>query len=249
MTDGLLRITLARPEKKNALDLETMEALLAAFERARDSDVRVVLLDGEGDLFSAGGDISVMKQFEGDAQATLTRLRGGLNKIVTAMHDLPKPIVCAARGAYGAGAILAFQADITLVADDAPYTFAFRHVGLIPDTGGTWLLPRVLGLQRAKYLTWTAAPFTGIDAAKWGLALESVPGASLDQKAKQLCAALMDGPVATMGRAKEGFHRNLHLDIAPALEREARLQATCFLHAEHREGRNAFFARRRAAFR
>jgi 2-(1,2-epoxy-1,2-dihydrophenyl)acetyl-CoA isomerase len=248
---GLLTVTLARPEKKNALDLDTLRALQHALARARDDPtVRAVLLRAEGDSFSAGGDIQVMRQFAGDSQAALERLRTGLNRLVLLLHGLPKPVVAAVHGnAYGAGAVLAFQCDCTVVADDATFSLSFRHVGLIPDTGGTWLLPRVVGLQRAKHLAWTAAPFGAAEAVQWGLALKSVPKAQVEGAARNLALALADGPAATMGLAKQAFHANLDAPLAEALDREARLQAAAFLTAEHAEGRDAFFDRRKPKFR
>lgn len=251
LQDGILTVTLARPEKKNALDLDALGALAQAFGRARDDRaVRVVVLRAEGDSFSAGGDIQVMRQFAGDAQATLARLRGGLNRLVTLLHDLPKPVVAAVQGnAYGAGAILAFQCDLAVVAEEATFSLSFRHVGLIPDTGGTWLLPRIVGLQRAKHLAWTAAPFSAAEAVAWGLALKAVPRAQLDGAVRNLAAALADGPAAAMGLAKQAMHLNLGATLADGLDREARLQAAAFLTPEHAEGRDAFFDRRKAKFR
>ncbi len=248
---GILTVTLARPEKKNALDLATLAALQHALRHARDDPrVRVVVLRAEGDVFSGGGDITVMKEFAGDAQATLARLRTGLNALVTLLHDLPKPVVAAVQGnAYGAGAILAFQCDLAVVAEEATFSLSFRHVGLVPDTGGTWLLPRIVGLQRAKHLTWTAAPFTAQEAVQWGLALKAVPKAQLDGAVRNLAAALAEGPAATMGLAKAALHRNLDAPLAEGLDREARTQAAAFLTPEHAEGRDAFFERRKPRFR
>ncbi len=248
--DGVLRLTLARPEKKNALDLVTLDALAAALAEARDdATVRVVLLDAQGSVFCAGGDIEVMRTFAGDAQATLARLRGGLNRVVQLLHDLPKPVVCAVQGnAYGAGAVLAFQCDLTVVAKEAAFAMSFRHVGLIPDTGGTWLLPRVVGLQRAKHLVWTGAPFTGEQAVAWGLALETVESSRVGAHAIRLAKALVDGPAAATGLAKQAMHRNLASGLANGLEREAYTQGRAFLTPEHAEGRDAFFARRRPAW-
>lgn len=248
---GILTITLARPEKKNALDLHALQALQHALRHARDDDrVRVVVLRAEGDMFSGGGDITVMKEFAGDAQATLARLRDGLNRVVTLLHDLPKPVLAAVQGnAYGAGAILAFQCDVAIVADEATFSLSFRHVGLIPDTGGTWLLPRIVGLQRAKYLTWTAAPFTAAEAVAWGLALRAVPKTQLDVTVRNLATALAEGPAATLALAKQALHRNLAATLPDALDREARTQAAAFLTPEHAEGRDAFFERRKPKFR
>jgi 2-(1,2-epoxy-1,2-dihydrophenyl)acetyl-CoA isomerase len=248
---GILRLVLARPEKKNALDLTTLAALATALEAARDDPaVRVVVLAADGDAFSAGGDIEVMRQFAGDAQATLARLRGGLNRLVAAIHAHPKPVLAEVQGnAYGAGAILAFQCDLTVAAEEATFSLSFRHVGLVPDTGGTWLLPRAVGLQRAKHLAWTAAPFSAAEAAAWGLVLKAVPRTQLAGTVRNLAQALADGPAATMALAKRALQENQHAGLGEALEREAHLQAAAFLTPEHAEGRDAFFARRKPDFR
>ncbi|MFO1532143.1 MAG: enoyl-CoA hydratase/isomerase family protein [Thermoplasmatota archaeon] len=248
---GILTLTLARPEKKNALDLEMLRLLHESLERARfDPEVRVVVLAAQGDVFSAGGDIEVMRKHAGDAQAALARLRGGINKVVASLHSLPKPVLAQVQGnAYGAGALLAFQCDLALAAEEATFSLSFRHVGLIPDTGGTWLLPRRVGLQRAKHLTWTAAPFTAADAAAWGLILRVVPQTQLEGTVNQLAASLADGPASAIALAKRAFHENLGAGIEDALDREAHLQTQAFLTAEHAEGRDAFFSRRKPDFR
>lgn len=243
-------LTLARPEKKNALDLDTIQALADAIRAAgQDPTVRVLVIASEGDVFSAGGDIQVMRDFAGDAQATLERLRGGLNRLVQAIHDLSKPVLAQVQGnAYGAGAVLAFQCDLAVAADDAQFSLSFRHVGLIPDTGATWLLPRRIGMQRAKHLAWTAAPFSAADAVAWGLILKVVPKAQLAGAVSHLAQALADGPAATIALAKRAFHLNEGASLDQALEREAHLQAAAFLTPEHAEGRDAFAARRKPDF-
>lgn len=247
---GVLRLVLARPEKKNALDPPTLVALAEAVEAAgRTDDVRVVVLAAQGDVFSGGGDIEVMRATQAAADV-VSRLRAGLSRLVLSLHGCPKPVVAEVQGnAYGAGAILAFQCDLPVVADEASFALSFRHVGLIPDTGATWLLPRRLGLPRAKHLAWTGAPFSAADAVQWGLALKSVPRLRLSTAVDELAAALVDGPTNSMGLAKQAFHANSGAELPAALDREARLQARAFLGAEHREGREAFFARRKPDFR
>lgn len=250
-TDAIRTLTLARPHKKNALDLATLAALRAGVEQAAaDPNVRCVVLAAEGDVFCAGGDVQVMRDSAGDAMATLERLRLGLNRVVLAIQGCPKPVLGMVQGnAYGAGAILAFQCDLPVVAEEATFSLSFRHMGLIPDTGGTWLLPQVLGLPRAKHLTWTAAPFTGTEAASWGLALKAVPRTQLETTVRMLAAALCEGPAASMALSKRALQEGAQGTLPQALEREARLQAAAFLTPEHSEGRDAFFARRKPDFR
>ncbi len=248
---GILWLTLNRPEKKNALDLATLGRLGDELERARDdAAVRVVVLGAAGDMFSGGGDIQVMKEFAGDAQAMLDRLRAGVSRVVRLLHNLPKPVIAAVQGnAYGAGAILAFQCDLAVCSEEAAFALSFRHVGLIPDTGSTWLLPRVLGLQRTKHLAWTGAPFTAKQAAEWGLVLRAVPKAAVATEAAALASALAEGPAATIALTKAALHRNLEASAADGLDREARMQAAAFLTREHTAGRDAFFDRRKPDFR
>lgn len=246
--DGpLLRLRLNRPAKKNALDLAVLDGVLAGLDLARQrAGCRVVLLEAAGDHFCGGGDIQVMRAFADDGLAARDRLRHGLGAVVQAMHALPKPIVAMVQGnAYGAGAGLAFQADLAVAASHVQFSLSFRHVGLIPDTGLTWLLPRRLGMTRAKYLAWTAAPFSAADAVQWGLLHAAVAPEELASTTQRLASALADGPTATLGAIKQALHANAEADLQAALEREANLQAMQILGSEHREGRDAFFERRR----
>ncbi len=245
-----MTLTLNRPDKLNALDWQTLDALRSGIAAAAADDaVRVVVIDAVGDAFSSGGDVTVMRDFADDPRAPLDRLRGGLNRLIMAIHDLPKPVVACVQGdAHGAGAILAFQCDLAIAAADASFAFAFRHVGLIPDTGGTWILPRIMGLQRAKYHVWTGAPFPATDAAAWGLILATAPATELGAARDKLADQLARGPGATTALSKRAMHLNLGAGLADALEREAHLQAMAFQTAEHREGRDAFFEKRRPDF-
>jgi 2-(1,2-epoxy-1,2-dihydrophenyl)acetyl-CoA isomerase len=249
--EGILRLVLSRPAKRNALDPPTLVALGDAIAGARDDrTVRVVVLAAEGPVFSAGGDIDVMKSTGGDTPAALARLRGGLNRTVRLIRDIPKPVLAEVQGdAHGAGALLAFQCDLTVVAEEARFALSFRNLGLVPDTGGTWLLPRRLGLQRAKHMVWTGEPFTAKQAVEWGLALKAVPRAKLAGETRALAEQLAAGPTAAFGLAKLAMQSNLDAPLAEALDREARLQAQAFVGPEHGEGREAFFEKRKPDFR
>lgn len=248
--DAILRVRLNRPEKKNALDLASLQALVDALKRAESDEVRVVILEAAGDHFSGGGDIQVMQQFAGDAKAARERLRGGLNRVVQAMRALPKPVLGKIQGnAYGAGAGLAFQCDLSIASTAAMFSLSFRHVGLIPDTGLTWLLPRAVGLQKAKHLVWTASPFSAQDAKAWGLLYDVAEPGGLEDAVMKLAKALCDGPAATLGLAKRALQASYVGSLDEALEREAEMQGQAFTTAEHAEGRDAFFARRRPDFR
>ncbi|HET6398786.1 MAG TPA: enoyl-CoA hydratase-related protein [Candidatus Thermoplasmatota archaeon] len=245
-----LHVVLSRPEARNALDVPTLRALRAHVQEAgADPGVRAIVLEAEGPTFSAGGDIRTMAASAGRPLEVHARLRDGLVPLVRTIHHVPKPVLAMVHGdAHGAGAILAFQCDLTLVARGARFTLAFRNVGLVPDTGGTWLLPRTLGMQRAKMLAWTGRAFSGEEAVAWGLALSAHAPDELRAAVEGLAAELAAGPRTAIGLQKAAFHRHAGATLDAALEGEARLQALASTSAEHAEGRDAFLQKRKPDF-
>ncbi|MHB8632923.1 MAG: enoyl-CoA hydratase/isomerase family protein [Thermoplasmatota archaeon] len=245
---AVLHVTLCRPEKKNALDPATLTGLAEALEGA--GNHRVVVLEAEGEVFCAGGDTDAMASTAASPMAAVKRLEAGVNRVARAVRACPRPVVAAVQGnAYGAGAMVAFLCDLPILAEEATFSFSFRHLGLIPDTGATWLLPRTLGLAKAQYLAWTAAPFTAAEAVSWGLAVKAVPRAQLAAHVGQLASTLALGPVESMAVSKAAFQANATAPFEEALEREVRLQAARFLSPEFKEGLAAFRGRRKPAFR
>src|SRR6185295_841199 len=168
---GVLAVTLNRPDKLNAFNPEMHEELRAALEQADRPEVRAVLLTGAGRAFCAGQDLSTRKVSPGAAPIDLAVSLGNYyNPLVRRLRELPKPVVCAVNGtAAGAGANIALACDLVIAARSASFVQAFSRIGLLPDSGGTWFLPRLAGSARAMGLALLGEKLSAEDAAAWGL--------------------------------------------------------------------------------
>ncbi|MBW3584227.1 MAG: enoyl-CoA hydratase/isomerase family protein [Euryarchaeota archaeon] len=248
--DGLARLTLTRPKNLNAIDLQMLDELKGHFETARDDDtVRCVLLTGQGKTFSAGGDLHLMESTMGDSFAVRERLRTGLEVLVTQIWDLEKPVVAAVNGdAYGAGWNLALACDIVIASREARFCQAFAKVGLVPDTGGTWLLPRLVGLHKAKELMMMADTLTAEEAHRMGLVNHVVDHDDLSAHAAEYAKTLARGPTKAYGMLKRAMHRGMTTGLKEALEFEAYSQGYCTTTDDHKEGVAAFFEKRAPRF-
>src|SRR5205823_8402870 len=184
---GYRLITLNRPERLNPLSVEMADALLAALdEAAADEDCRALLLTGAGRGFCAGQDLTAIVD---PKPADLGRLLDHYHPLVLKLRALPIPVVCAVNGvAAGAGANLALACDIVLAARSASFVQAFARIGLIPDCGGTWFLPRLIGNARARALAMLAEPLPAATAAEWGLIWRMVEDDRLMDEAQALAA-------------------------------------------------------------
>ncbi|WP_349369392.1 2-(1,2-epoxy-1,2-dihydrophenyl)acetyl-CoA isomerase PaaG [Salinarimonas sp.] len=249
---GVMRLTLNRPDKLNAFNAELGAALIAALDdAAAQSAVRAVLLTGAGRAFCAGQDLGDRdpRKMEGPPDLGRT-LENVYNPIVRRIRALEKPVVCAVNGvAAGAGANLAFACDLVLAARSAKFIQAFAKIGLVPDSGGTWLLPRLVGEARAKALALTAEPIDAETAASWGLIWKAVDDASLMPEAEALASRLAAGPTVGLGLTKRaiqaaaGQELDAHLDLERDLQREAGRTP------DYAEGVTAFLEKRRPTFR
>ena len=248
--DGVGRLTLTRPKHLNAIDLRTLDELQRTFDvAATDDRVRCVMITGQGRAFSAGGDINVMKTTLGDAFAVRERLRRGLAGVVLRIVNLEKPVVAAVNGiAYGAGMNLALACDIIIASREASFQESFAKVGLVPDTGGTWILPRLVGIHRAKELVFMAETLTAEDAHKIGIVNHVVPHDDLLPWATEFARRLANGPTKAFGLAKRLMQRGMSTGLAEALDAEADAQGFAATTADHREGVTAFFEKRAASF-
>jgi 2-(1,2-epoxy-1,2-dihydrophenyl)acetyl-CoA isomerase len=248
VADGVLTLTLNRPDALNAFTIEMKEELLAALKDAgRDKTVRVVILTGAGRAFSAGQDL---KERQAPGVVGLgTELRLRYNPIILAMRRLEKPIIGAINGvAAGAGISIALACDIVIAAENATFIEAFSRVGLVPDTGSTWFLPRLVGPARAAEMMFTGDPVDAATAERIGLINRVVPADRLMDETHALAARLAKSAPIALALAKRALNRALESSLEEALEFEAQLQSIAGRSADHAEGVAAFVEKRPARF-
>jgi 2-(1,2-epoxy-1,2-dihydrophenyl)acetyl-CoA isomerase len=245
---GVATITLDRPEALNALTIPMKRELLAALRSVeRDAAVRAVILTGAGRAFCAGQDLR--ERLEPGAVPLGVELRERYNPIIRAMRNLEKPIVGAINGvAAGAGASLAFACDIRIASEGASFILAFAKIGLIPDSGATWLLPRLIGPSRATAVALLNEPITAVEGERLGLVLKVVSAESLADEAKAVAQRIADGAPLAMALTKRALNGTYDRDLAGALEYEASLQDLAGRSADHAEGIAAFMEKRPPRF-
>ena len=249
---GWIKVTLNRPDKLNSVNAETGAALAAALAAARDDpDIRAVLLTGAGRAFCAGQDLGERAVAPGDAPPDLGEsLRTRYNPLISAVATLPKPIVCAVNGvAAGAGANLALACDFVLAAQSAKFIQAFCNIGLIPDSGGTWILPRLAGPARAREMAMLGEPVSAEQAAEWGMICRSVADDQLQAEAEALAEKLARGPTFAYGTIKAALLSGASNSLPEQLALEAALQSRAGQTADYAEGVAAFREKRKAVFR
>ena len=252
LADGVLRLTLNRPDKLNSFNEEMHMALRAGFQRAQDEEaVRAVLLTGAGRGFCAGQDLGDRDPRKGgpvpDLGQTLDRF---YNPTLRLIRALEKPVICAVNGvAAGAGANIALACDIVLAARSAKFIQAFSKIGLIPDAGGSWSLARILGEPRAKALALTAAPLPAETAAAWGLIWQAVDDDVLMTEAEALALSLAAGPTLGLGLTKRLIQAAASNSLDAQLDMERDLQQKAGRSADYAEGVTAFLEKRKAEFK
>ncbi|HET7028188.1 MAG TPA: enoyl-CoA hydratase-related protein [Candidatus Limnocylindrales bacterium] len=246
--DAVATITLDRPAALNALTIPMKRELLAALRSVdRDRAVRAVILTGAGRAFCAGQDLR--ERMEPDAPSLGEELRERYNAIARAMRSLSKPIVGAINGvAAGAGASLAFGCDIRIAAEGVTFVLAFGRLGLIPDTGATWLLPRLVGPSRAVALALLNDPIDATEAERLGIVLKVVPLTSLLDEARAVARRLAESAPIGVAFTKRAMNASFDRDFDAALDFEAALQDLAGASADHREGLAAFLAKRAPTF-
>ena len=253
--DQVCRVTLERPQAKNALTVEMRDQLVDTVRAARaDADVRALLITGSGDAFCAGMDLgaSTVAQAgrEGfDTRATAEALRVGVQAFIRELWELDKPTVAAVNGvAVGPGAHLALACDFVLVHPATRILWSFHRWGLVVDAGGAYLLPRLVGLPRAKAMVMLGEGCTGAEAVDVGLAYRCVEADRLDGEASELAARLARGPTRALGLSKRLLNASFESDLADALEREAAYQSLATTSTDLVEGMAAFKERRDPRF-
>lgn len=252
LNDGLLTLTLNRPEKRNALSLELSESLVVALRYARDDiQVRAVLVAGSGRAFCVGGDVGEIAE-SNPAGSSLEAQAGQLYAATEAsllLHEMPKPTIAAVRGGTaGAGLSLALSCDIRIASDTLKITSAFAKVGLSGDFGGSYFLSKLLG-PRAKHFIMTSPLLLAEQALNMGLVSEVVPDAELDARAVAVARSLADGPTIALGYIKENLNfAEQGNSLNEVLRHESLRHIRCAMTEDHREGAMAFFEKRSPHF-
>ena len=263
--DGVCRVTINRPERRNALDPASRDRLLEVLADARaDASVRALLLSGAGGSFCTGADMSPgatappppAADKDGgevprgpDLRAAAEMMRGGAQRLVRNLFEVDKPTVAAVTGpAAGLGAHLALACDLVVMAEDARLIEVFMRRGLVVDAMGAWLLPRLVGLGRAKQLAFFAEDVRGPQALEWGLAQRVVPADQVDSEAMAWATRLAQGPTRALGLTKQLINRAVESSIDQSLHDEAWAVAMNTQSADMKEGMIAFLQKRPPEF-
>jgi 2-(1,2-epoxy-1,2-dihydrophenyl)acetyl-CoA isomerase len=249
---GVLSITLNRPDKLNAFNPEMHKLLRAALERALDeSAVRAVLLTGAGRGFCAGQDLSQRDVGPHAAPIDLSVSLGShYNPLVRRLRELPKPVVCAVNGvAAGAGANIALACDIVLAARSASFVQSFSRLGLVPDSGGTFFLPRLVGSARAMGLALLGEGLSAEAAERWGLIWKALDDDKLMAEAGAMARSLAAGPTKGYGLIKKAIYASAGNTLDAQLDLERDLQREAGFSEDYREGVAAFMQKRPPSYK
>jgi 2-(1,2-epoxy-1,2-dihydrophenyl)acetyl-CoA isomerase len=248
VADHVATITLDRPEALNALTIALKTELLGALRRVgRDRSIRAVVLTGAGRAFCAGQDL---KERLGPGVPPLAvEIRERYAPIISAMTGLDVPLVGAINGvAAGAGASLAMACDIRIAADTASFVLAFGRIGLVPDSGATWFLPRLVGASKAAELALLGDTLSAADAERFGLVARVVPADDLAATARSVATTLAALPPGALAATKRALRRSWQIDLGTALEEEAVQQGIAGASPDHAEGLAAFLEKRPPRF-
>ena len=248
--DGVLTLTLNRADVLNSFNrpmvAELTEAIGAA---ASDASIRAVVLTGAGRAFCAGQDLAEAVPPEGETMPDIGDIVEGYNTLILAIRGLEKPVVAAVNGvAAGAGANIAFACDFVIAAESASFIQAFAKIGLVPDNGGTFFLPRLVGMARATQLAMLAEKLTAAHALEWGMIFRVVPAESLMSNAAEFARMLATQPTRGLGLIKRALNASWENDLASQLAAEAHLQREAGRTADYLEGVRAFQQKRAPQF-
>ena len=246
--DGaVLTITLNRPDVLNALNRAMHDGLAGALKEARAPEVRAVVVTGAGRGFCVGQDLTEFREAPGDIA---DRLRGGYHPNISALRTLEKPVIASVNGpAAGAGLSLATACDLRIAADTATFVPAFINIGLVPDSGGTFFIARLLGSARAFEWMTSGRRLTAADAHAWGLVSEVVEADRLAERAAELAVSLAAMPTRAIGMTKRLFAAAPTNTLEEQLELEAQLQSAATQSEDFREGVAAFLEKREPEFK
>jgi 2-(1,2-epoxy-1,2-dihydrophenyl)acetyl-CoA isomerase len=247
---GYRVITFNRPERLNAFNEAMHAALRAAIAEAEaDESCRALLITGAGRGFCAGQDLADRLAKPGEKVLLGGTLEQHYNPLVRKLRALPFPVVAAVNGvAAGAGCNIALACDMVIAARSATFVQAFARIGLVPDSGGTWILPRLIGVARARALALTAEPLPAEKAESWGLIYRCVDGSALMPEAEKLCAHFATAPTAGLSLIKRAFEASATNSLDAQLDLERDLQREASQHPDYAEGVRAFMDKRKPNF-
>ena len=250
LENGIKRITFNRPDRRNAADTEMFTLLRAAIEQSIEDESRVIILTGTGDAFCAGADLQASDKHDIKTKDITEVLRGNINKAVLAMRALTKPIIARVHGAAaGVGCNFALACDLIIASEEARFGQVFVKIGLAPDGGGTYFLPRLVGYAKAFELMVTGDIISAEEALALGLINRLVPFAKLDATVNQMAQRLAASPALALAMIKQGLQYGQQNDLAAALDNEAVNQGYCSRSPDFAEGVRAFLEKRKPNFR
>jgi 2-(1,2-epoxy-1,2-dihydrophenyl)acetyl-CoA isomerase len=246
--EGIATITMNRPDKYNSVTREMALAMQTAIDRAAEDDaVRVIVLTGSGKAFCAGQDLK--EAIDLDMPDLGQIVEQHFNPLVKKMVKCPKPIIAAINGvAAGAGANLAFACDITIATGSAVFIQAFSKIGLIPDSGGTYTLPRLVGHARASALMMLGDKVSAQEAVEMGMIYQAVPDGDFEEVVLKTATKVSKMPTAALALTKEALHHTWTHTLEDQLDMELRLQVTAGNTQDHTEGVTAFVEKRKPSF-
>jgi enoyl-CoA hydratase/carnithine racemase len=252
--DGVATLTLNRPDNRNALSETMSNAIIDAVDEAEaHDDVRCLVVTGREGTFCAGGDVNAMMELLSDAaelHEAVERIQHNTHRAIQRVAEFHLPTVAKVDGvAYGAGANLAIATDVPLASTDASISFGFRQVGLAVDSGTSYLLPRIVGENKAKELVFTGELLPAEEAADEGIFNHVYAADEFDEHADELIDDIASGPTIALRTSKQVIGQGLNASLKEALDNEATAQAQVFASADHEEGATAFMEGREPEFR
>lgn len=249
LENGVKRITFNRPTRRNSVDNETIQLLLAAIKESANDGSRVVILTGAADSFCAGADLQATSAVDIANFDVSASLRANVNPTILAMRALPIPIIARVHGhAVGVGCNFALACDLIVASEQALFGQVFVKIGLMPDGGSTFFLPRLVGYHKAFELAALGDIIGAAEALQLGFVNRVVPFAELDETVDNLARKLVNAPRVAVENIKAGLNYGLQADLAAALEFEAANQDACFHSADFTEGVTAFAEKRQPIF-
>ena len=249
LEDGIKRITINRPERRNSVDHETIELLRDAMQHSETDGTRVVILTGAGESFCAGADLAATSASDIASYDVTRAIRENVAPTIMAMRQLPVPIIARVHGhAVGVGHNYALACDMIIASEQALFGQVFIKIGLMPDGGSTFFLPRIVGYQKAFELMAMGEIVSAQDALRLGMVNRVVPFEELDATVDGIASRLASAPQIALAKIKAGLNHGAQSDLPSALDFEAVNQDACFHSPDFMEGVTAFMEKRKAVF-